>query len=56
MIDKERMDKFYQFIRVIMERINAHFEDQKEYIHCKEGCSLAAKKGSIRVRSWNLNF
>ena len=56
MIDKERMDKFYQFIRVIMERINAHFEDQKEYIHCKEGCSLCCEKGEYPCSELEFEF
>ena len=56
MIEQERMDKFYQFIRVIMERINSHFEDQKEYIHCKEGCSLCCEKGEYPCSELEFEF
>lgn len=56
MVDKERMEKFYQFIRVIMERINSHFEDQKEYIHCKEGCSLCCEKGEYPCSELEFEF
>jgi Fe-S-cluster containining protein len=56
MVEQERMDKFYQFIRVIMERINSHFEDQKEYIHCKEGCSLCCEKGEYPCSELEFEF
>lgn len=56
MIEKERMEKFYQFIRVIMERINSHFEDQKEYIHCKEGCSLCCERGEYPCSELEFEF
>ena len=56
MIEKERMEKFYQFIRVVMERINSHFEDQKEYIHCKEGCSLCCETGEYPCSELEFEF
>ena len=56
MVEQERMDKFYQFIRVIMERINAHFENQKEYIHCKEGCSFCCEKGEYPCSELEFEF
>lgn len=56
MIEKERMEKFYQFLRVIMERINSHFEDQKEYIHCKEGCSLCCERGEYPCSELEFEF
>ena len=39
-----------------MERINAHFEDQKEYIHCKEGCSLCCEKGEYPCSELEFEF
>ncbi|MBR1423948.1 YkgJ family cysteine cluster protein [bacterium] len=41
----EVFDSYCQFIRVITQRINTHFEEQSEYIHCKEGCSLCCRNG-----------
>lgn len=56
MVETERMEKFYQFMRVIMERINSHFEDQKEYIHCKEGCSLCCEVGEYPCSELEFEF
>ena len=50
------MEKYFQFIRVIMERINAHFEAQKEYIHCKEGCALCCKNGEYPCSELEFEF
>ena len=44
-MNEEELEKYCQFIRVITGRIEEHFQDQQEYIHCKEGCALCCKNG-----------
>lgn len=53
---ENQMEGYFQFIRVIMERINAHFEAQKEYIHCKEGCALCCKNGEYPCSELEFEF
>lgn len=36
---------YQNFIHTIEKQINQHFEEQKEYICCKEGCSLCCQNG-----------
>lgn len=52
----EQIEKYCQFIRVIMGRIDAHFENQKEYIHCKEGCALCCKNGEYPCSELEFEF
>ncbi|MDY6310732.1 MAG: hypothetical protein SPL76_01280 [Cyanobacteriota bacterium] len=51
-----QMEKYSQFIRVIMERIDAHFVDQKDYIHCKEGCSKCCENGEYPCSELEFEF
>ncbi len=53
---ENQMESYFQFIRVIMERINAHFEAQKEYIHCKEGCSHCCQNGEYPCSELEFEF
>lgn len=55
-MDDKTLDKYCQFLRVIMERINAHFDDQKEYIHCKEGCSRCCENGEYPCSQLEADF
>ncbi len=55
-MDDQTLDKYCQFLRVIMERINAHFDDQKEYIHCKEGCSRCCENGEYPCSQLEADF
>lgn len=41
----EEFNKYCQFIRVITQRLNEHFENQKEYLFCKKGCSFCCENG-----------
>ena len=38
--------KYKQYLNVLTEQLNIFFEDQKEYICCKKGCSLCCEKGT----------
>lgn len=51
-----QLDAYCQFIRVIMSRIDEHFENQKEYIHCKEGCSHCCKNGEYPCSELEFEF
>ena len=44
-MDNNTFNLYEKFIRVITGRINEHFENQKEYIHCKEGCAHCCSSG-----------
>ncbi|MBP3821389.1 hypothetical protein J6G99_07090 [bacterium] len=53
---ENQIEKYCQFIRVIMERINSHFDDQKEYIKCREGCSLCCQNGEYPCSELEFEF
>ena len=36
---------YCDFLSILSAKINKDFEEQKEYIHCAEGCSLCCKNG-----------
>lgn len=55
-MNTEEFEKYCQFIRIIMGRINAHFEDQKDYIHCKEGCSYCCQNGEYPCSESEFEF
>ena len=44
-MDSYTLSLYQQFINVISKNIDEHFEAQKEYICCKEGCSLCCRQG-----------
>lgn len=50
------IEKYCQFIRVIMGRLNSHFEEQKDYIFCKEGCALCCKNGEYPCSELEYEF
>ena len=52
----DQTEKYCQFIRVITNRLNQHFEDQHEYIHCKEGCALCCKNGEYPCSEQEFEF
>lgn len=53
-MDNEIFEKYFQFLRVITKNINEHFENQKEYICCREGCSHCCENGDYPCS--NLEF
>ncbi len=55
-MNPELFDKYCQFLRVIMGRIDDHFENQKEYIHCKEGCAYCCKNGEYPCSELEFEF
>ena len=55
-MEEKAFEKYCQFIRVISGLINEHFEDQKEYIHCKEGCSYCCKNGEYPCSRLEFEF
>ena len=52
----EDFDKYCQFIRVVTQRLNEHFASQKEYIFCKEGCSLCCENGEYPCTELEADF
>ena len=55
-MEEKELSKYCQFIRVITNLINEHFENQKEYIHCKEGCSHCCKNGEYPCSKLEFEF
>ena len=55
-MEEEKLEKYCQFIRVIQNRIDEHFEKQKEYIHCKEGCAYCCKNGEYPCSELEFEF
>ncbi len=53
-MDREVFEKYSQFVRVITQNIWEHFDNQKEYICCKEGCSRCCESGDYPCS--NLEF
>ena len=53
---QNQIEKYCQFLRVIASRLQEHFEDQKEYIHCKEGCSYCCKTGEYPCSELEFEF
>ena len=47
---------YCQFLRVLQGRLQEHFEDQKEYIHCKEGCAHCCKNGEYPCSELEFEF
>ncbi len=52
----ELFETYCRFIRVITEHINSHFEEQKEYIFCKEGCSLCCQNAQYPCTELEFKF
>ena len=55
-MEEQELSKYCQFIRVISKLIEEHFEDQKEYIHCKEGCAHCCKNGEYPCSKLEFDF
>ena len=53
---ENQIEEYCQFIRVIQSRIDEHFEKQKEYIHCKEGCAYCCKNGEYPCSELEFEF
>ena len=51
-----QIENYLQFLRVLNIRLNEHFENQKEYIHCKEGCSNCCKNGQYPCSKFEFEF
>ena len=44
-MDKDLKERYEQFLYVFMREIDRMFEEQKEFIKCKEGCSYCCEYG-----------
>ena len=55
-MDNYNLEIYEKFIRVITGRINEHFEEQKEYLCCKEGCALCCQSGQYPCTSLELEY
>ena len=42
-MDNSKLGNYLLFLDVIQKKIDKFFDDQKEYIFCKEGCSRCCK-------------
>ena len=55
-MNEQELELYYRFIRVVGERITDHFEDQKEYLHCKKGCSMCCEQGQYPCSKLEYEF
>ena len=55
-MDNYTLEIYEKFIRVITKRLDEHFEDQKEYLCCKEGCALCCQSGEYPCTSAELEY
>ena len=46
-MDNSKLGNYVLFLSFIQKKINEHFENQKDYIFCKEGCSKCCKKAQF---------
>lgn len=52
----KQLENYITFLRVLSNRLDEHFENQKEYIHCKEGCSHCCKNGQYPCTELEFEF
>ncbi len=50
------IDNYIQFIRVLTNHVNEHFEDQKEYIKCAKGCAHCCKNAEYPCSELEFEF
>ena len=55
-MDNYTHEIYERFIRVISEHLQEHFEDQKEYLCCKEGCALCCQNGEYPCTLLELEY
>ena len=55
-MNDKQFELYCQFIRVIMDKINSQFDDQKEYIHCKIGCAFCCQNGEYPCSQAEFDF
>ena len=55
-MDKKELELYCQFLRVINQRIDEHFENQKEFICCKEGCAMCCKNAQYPCSKLEFEF
>jgi Fe-S-cluster containining protein len=48
--------KYKEFLKIFDQRLSEYFSAQKEYIHCKKGCSLCCEKGDYHLSSLELEY
>lgn len=46
-MDKANLQNYIKFLKVIQEKVDIFFDNQKEYIACKEGCGLCCKNAEF---------
>ena len=51
-----QFDEFCDFLELITGKINKFFDNQKEYIRCKEGCSLCCREGEYPCSELEYEF
>lgn len=45
MVDFEKLKLYKQYLNTIQDLLDSYFENQKEYLACKKGCSYCCEKG-----------
>ncbi len=53
---KQNFENYEKFLESIDSDINKIFEYQKEYIHCRKGCSLCCERGDYPVSELEFNY
>lgn len=56
MINFEQLNIYKQYLNTIQNIIDERFEDQKEYIKCKQGCSHCCEKGTYPMCEAEFQF
>ena len=51
-----QFEDYFNFIMMLQNKINKHFENQKEYIHCKEGCDMCCSEGQYPCSELEFEF
>ena len=57
MITLEMLENFRKYLKILETRLlNKYFEAQKDYIHCKEGCSACCQHGEYPTSDLELMY
>lgn len=51
-----QINDFIDFLTVLAKKLKTYFDNQKEYIHCKEGCSLCCEEGEYPCSELEFEF
>jgi len=53
---QEKLNKYSEFINILTKNLDAFFENQKDFIKCKAGCSLCCRSGLYPLTNLEYGF